>query len=197
MTSFCQVSSTKPTCAQLPSCKLKSQLIPIIIPITTRSPVSLNRNRAKNWNNSFVLYIPMCLILLLMGLKADGKTVQHAMFKRCTKHISLNWRVKYAALYSTGVLGSWTSLFSFKTVLVMAEVNISPFRETLVWEHFSGLFWKLVSWSTKMITRYHYKWNELFPNWSLFKGPSPYRDLFDSLGPYLYLKVPIFTGLQN
>ena len=56
----------------------------------------------------------MCLILLLMGLKADGRTLQHAMLKKFTTHISPNWKVKYAALYSTGLLGSWRFLFSFR-----------------------------------------------------------------------------------
>ena len=56
----------------------------------------------------------MCLILLLMGLKADGRTLQHAMLKKITTHISPNWKVKYAALYSTGLLGYWTSFFSFR-----------------------------------------------------------------------------------
>ena len=50
-----------------------------------------------------VLYILMCLILLLMGLKAYGETVQHAMFKRCTTYTLPDWKVKYAALHSAGL----------------------------------------------------------------------------------------------
>ena len=71
-----------------------------------------------------------------MGLKADGKTVQHAMLKRCTKHISLNWKVKYAALYSTGLLGSWTFLFSLVVLyilmcLILLLMGLKAYGETV------------------------------------------------------------------